>query len=395
MTVARPSFAFALIAAGTALGLAGTDLVLPAVPMLPSVLGGTAERAQLVLAAFTAGAAAGLLLFGELGARFDQRRVLIVSLLGYAALSGLCSLSPSLDALIGLRFAQGAAGAAAAVFAPGMLRAIYGDARAVGAMGLLGTIEALAPALAPILGLWLLSGFGWRASFDLIALLAALVAVADLVFLNQLPRLVTGRGAGGYLRLLTHPQFLRQALSHAFTLGALLVIVFGAPAVFVGSMGGSLTDFIVMQISGVVCFAVASNVTGRLVARHGAERLILGGTALTMIGTLAILAYALAGGNDTRVVTALFVVVNTGLGFRGPPGFHAAIVAAEDDARGAALLVIAILLVAALGTAAVAPFISAGLVSIAVGGAVLGVAGVAMLVAIRPPQLNERFGSAE
>lgn len=387
MTVARPSFAFALIASGTALGLAGTDLVLPAVPMLPSVLSGTAERAQLVLAAFTAGAAAGLLLFGELGARFDQRRVLIVSLLAYAAISGFCSLSPNLDALIALRFAQGAAGAAAAVFAPGMLRAIYGDQRAVGAMGLLGTIEALAPALAPILGLWLLNGFGWRASFDLIALLAALIAVADLAFLNQLPRLVAGRGTGGYLRLLGHKAYLRQALSHAFNLGALLVIVFGAPTAFVTTMGGTLTDFIVMQIVGIAFFAIASNVTGRLVRRYGAERLILAGTMLGAVGASGILAYALAGGNDTRAVTALFVLLNMGLGFRGPPGFHAAIVAAEDDARGAALLVVAILLVAALGTAAVAPFITIGLVSIAIGGAVLACAAVAMLVLVRPAQM--------
>jgi DHA1 family bicyclomycin/chloramphenicol resistance-like MFS transporter len=56
---------------------------------------------------------------------------------------------------------------------------------------------------------------------------------------------------------------------------------------------------------------------------------------------------------------------------RGPPGFLAAIVAADDNARGAALLVVAILLIAACGTAAVAPFIGAGLVSIAAGGAVL------------------------
>ena len=85
--------AFALIAATTALGLAGTDLVLPAVPDLQRQLGGTAESAQLVLAAFTAGAACGLLLFGELGTHFDQRRLLVGSLLAYAAASAACGLA--------------------------------------------------------------------------------------------------------------------------------------------------------------------------------------------------------------------------------------------------------------------------------------------------------------
>ncbi len=55
-----------IVVAGTILGIAGTDLVLPAVPTLPEYITGTLNQAQLVLAAF-AGAAIWLLVFGELG----------------------------------------------------------------------------------------------------------------------------------------------------------------------------------------------------------------------------------------------------------------------------------------------------------------------------------------
>ena len=51
--------AFVLIAAGTTLGLAGTDLILPAVPSLPKALGGEIAIAQFVIAAFVAGTAIG------------------------------------------------------------------------------------------------------------------------------------------------------------------------------------------------------------------------------------------------------------------------------------------------------------------------------------------------
>ena len=77
---AAPGIAFALIVMGTILGLAGTDLVLPAVPSLPETLDGTQAMAQLILAAFVAGGCIGLLAFGELGARIDQRTLLIWSL---------------------------------------------------------------------------------------------------------------------------------------------------------------------------------------------------------------------------------------------------------------------------------------------------------------------------
>jgi len=379
----RHPLAFYLIAASTALGIAGTDLVLPAVPILPRAIGGTAESAQFVLAAFTGGAATGLLLFGELGARFDQRRLLVLSLLAYAALSIACGFSPTLGALVVLRFFQGAAGAAAAVFAPGMIRAHYGDDRAIAAIGLLGSIEAMAPALAPIVGSWLVAWAGWRSTFHVIAGLGLLLALILHLLRDRLPRPLPRGGIGGYRPLLRNAAFLRQALSHAFTLGALLIIVFGAPTVFVTVLGGTLADFVLLQILGISTFAVASNLTGRLVAQFGAERLILAGTGLTAAGTFAILAYALAGGADPRVVAGLFVPVNVGLGLRGPPGFHAAIVAADDDARGAALLVVAILLTAAIGTAAVAPFITLGLVAIAGGAALLSTAGVLLLVTIK------------
>ncbi|MGI6852864.1 MFS transporter [Mesorhizobium sp. 1B3] len=385
--------AFVMIVCGTVLGIAGTDLVLPAVPALPDVLGGTLERAQLVLAAFVAGSAFGLLLFGSLGARFDQRTLLIGSLAAYGLISGLAGISPSLEALIGLRFLQGAAGSAAAVFAPGIIRALFGDQRAVSALGFLGSVEALTPALAPVAGLWLMQLFGWNSSFQVIAILALLLAGTIGIWHRHIPPVVTRRTGRGYSHLLTDPVFLRYAVSHAFTLGALLVFVFGAPTLFVAALDATLTDFIIMQMIGIATFIVTANLTGRLAGRFGAERMIWIGTLLSAAGALAMLAHALLGVGDVLVVTALFIPFNAGLGLRGPPGFHLAVIAARgDDARGAALVVVAILVTTAIGTAAVAPFITAGLAPLACGAAILALGSVALLILL--PSLEVRSGNA-
>ena len=85
------------------IGLAGTDLVLPAIPVLPKVLEGSIEQAQLVLATFAAGTGIGLLLFGELGARFDQRKLLVISLASYAALSAAATSADTISALVVIR----------------------------------------------------------------------------------------------------------------------------------------------------------------------------------------------------------------------------------------------------------------------------------------------------
>lgn len=383
--------AFALIVGCTVIGLAGVDLVLPAIPLLPHIIGGDHAQAQLVIATFVAGSACGLLLFGTLAARHDQRTLLLFSLLAYGGVSAAAAAVQSIEALVGLRFLQGAAGSAAAAFAPGMLRAIYGDKRAVSALGLLGSVEALTPALAPIAGLWLLQSFGWNASFQALAIASALLAAALLLSRRHLVSGHRNRPSCGYLRLLLEPTFLRYAFSHAFTLGALLVVVFAAPSVLTVTMSGTVTNFIMMQAAGIFTFIVAANTAGRLVRLHGSERLIWWGTSTAAAGALSLLGYALAGGNDPFAVTLMFVPINLGLGLRGPPGFHQAILASSgDDARGAALVVVATLGSSAAGTALVAPFITRGLLPVALAASVL-LLGALLLLRVLPPLGTSRL----
>ncbi len=382
----RPYLTLALVVTATLLGLMGTDLVLPAVPSLPETLGGDAAAAQLVLAAYVGGTSIGLLAFGALGDRVATRSLFVASLLLTGIVSFACAWAPSIGWLIVLRAVQGAVASGPAVFAPAIARAMFDEARAVRAIGALGSIESLAPALAPILGVWLLALGGWQLSFELIGAVALALAAVNLA-LPLIPQ-TSRRMAGRYALLLRDKVFLRYALSQAFVLGGLLVFVFGAPAVMVRSFGGSIADFIVMQVSGIASFILCANVAGGLAARFGAERMIGIGTAMAAAGAAAMLLYGLAGGASTWVITALFVPINSGLGLRGPPGFYRAVVASHgDDARGSALVILFIMAATALGTAAVAPFIEQGLAPLAAAAFALELAALACLLFL--PRLRE------
>lgn len=388
-TRSRRWLVFGLLLAGTTLGLAGTDLVLPAITVLPDALGGSAALAQGVLAAYVAGAGAGLVGFGELGARFDQRNLLVASLLAFAGLSLMAPLAPDMNTLIALRFLQGAAGAAAAVYAPGMIKALFEERDAVHALGILGSIESVIPALAPVAGVWLLAQLGWSGSFTVTGVLALLASGVLLAARSVFPAMTSRRGAAGYSRLARDPVFARYALSQAFTLGGLLTFVFGAPVVMTEAMGGSLTHFVTMQISGIACFVIASNLTSRLSERFGAETLIMVGSWLSAAGCLSTVLYALSGVGDPAWLALLFIPVNVGLGLRGPPGFYRAVLAAKgNESRGSALVLLAILLMAALGTVAAAPFVTTGLLPLAL--IASGIAALSPVVLMVLPALNER-----
>ena len=376
--------AFGVVVLSTILGFAATDLVLPAVPLLPQALDGTPAQAQHVLASFTAGLACGLLLFGELGARLAQRPQLAVALLLFALTSWAAGRAETMQMLIALRFVQGVTAAAGAAFAPGIIRRLFDQAQAVRAIGLQGSIESLMPALAPIAGAWLLSAFSWRASFIVLAAAATVVALAvPLMPAGVFPPPDPHRG-GSYLRLLRNREVSRHGLSQAFSLAGLLVMVFAAPAVMVSVWGGPLSDFIRMQVVGVATFIAAVQMSHRLGHRFGEERVILGGSLVSAAGCVAILGYALAGGTSAAVVTALWVAVNGGFGLRGPAGFLRAIVAAGgDDSRAAALVILAILSSTALGTVVVAPWITVGLVPVAAVASAFSLGSVAVLIGLR------------
>ncbi len=375
---------FSLLICGTVLGLAGTDLVLPAIPSLPDYLAGNIEQAQLVLASFVGGTAIGLVIFGELGARADQARLLLAALFAYGALSFAASLVDNLNQLIVLRFFQGLACSAPAVFAPGIIRTIFDERGALRAIGLMGSIESLTPAFAPVLGAWLLSMGDWRTSFYVTAALTLILAVAWFALSQRLAPITNSRSQQGYWPLLHNREFARQTLSHACTLGGLLVFVFGAPTVIIRSMDGALSDFVIMQLIGISLFIASANSTHFFVDRFGRERVILFGSCLTALGCLSILLYSVLGSNEPHVLWVLFAPVNLGLGLRGPPGFHRALVAAGDnDARGAALLILAILGVAAIGTSVAALNIRGGLTPLALTASAVTAASVLFLITLR------------
>lgn len=386
----QPRLALVLLVAATILGLMGTDLVLPAVPSLPDTLGGGPAEGQLVLASYVAGTCIGLLVFGALGDRFSVRTLFVGSMLITGLVSFGAGAAQTIWALVGLRLIQGAAAAAPAVFALAIIRSMFDERGAIRALGALGSIEALAPALAPIFGVWLLGIGGWRLSFGLLGALALFLMTLNLV-LPLIPQ-VNRRQSGSYVRLLFDAVYLRYALSQALVLGGLLVFVFGAPAVLVRSFGGTIGDFIVMQVVGIASFVVLANLADGFAARFGAERMILIGTALAATGAGAMLVYGLAGGGEAWAVAVLFVPINAGLGLRGPPAVYRTVLASQgDDARGSALLMLLIMFVAAAGTALVAPLITHGLVPLAAMVFCLQLIAAALLLlpTLAPSTLNE------
>ena len=120
-----------------------------------------------------------LLLGGAAGDRFGRRRLLIIGVALFAVASIACALAPNLIVMLLGRFVQGIG---AAVLMPNSLAILgqsFSGAAKGRAIGIWASVGAIAGAVGPVLGGWLIDLGSWRGIFLLnVPLAAAAIALA-------------------------------------------------------------------------------------------------------------------------------------------------------------------------------------------------------------------------
>lgn len=344
----------------TATSMLAMDLFLPAVPTLQASLGIDVTQAQATVAVFLAGLAASQLIWGEALTRFGPRRCVLagITLLVLSAFG--CALAPDIGWLLAMRAVQGAAAGAATVVAPSVVRATLPDEHAVKGIASIAMIESAVPAAGPVLGSALLLVMDWRATFWI---LGGVTLLALPFVVRVTPRELPGldrSAVAHYGAILANRKYVRLALCHALCFGALLSFVASAPQLMVHAFGRGAGSFAALQVMSVLCFMGVASQSGRISRRIGAARAVQWGcwahVALCGLFVLAAAWFRL----DFAAVAVFWCGFCAVLAVRGPAAFSEALALPPVQmGRASAMLMLAILAAGALGTQAVAPFMSA------------------------------------
>lgn len=174
-----------MMASLMALNALAIDAMLPAFPAMIKGLSVTnANDIQYVISVFLAGTGIGALIYGPLSDRYGRKPILLVATVGAATFSLACSISPTFEIMLVMRFAHGLLAAAMAVLVISVIRDQFeGDAMAR-RMSTIFLIFMIVPIIAPTVGQLVLLFAGWRTIFDLMAFMA--VAAAFWVY-RRLP----------------------------------------------------------------------------------------------------------------------------------------------------------------------------------------------------------------
>ncbi len=273
------------------------DAMLPALPQIASELTpADPNRAQLILTSFVLGMGIGTFLAGPISDALGRKRVILGGAVLYIAGAALAAVAQSLELVLAARVLQGLGAAAPRVVSLAMVRDLYSGRQMARIVSFAMMIFTLVPAVAPLIGSFIIAGFGWRSIFGAFILFSLISA--GWLWLRQ-PETLPPEA-----RRPLRPEPLRAAVAEVLTnrviLRAIAVLTLGFGALF-GTL--SSTQQIFDQTFGRAdsfpwWFAVIAVLSGtgsflnsQIVVRLGMRPVIF---ATLVVQTALALAFALA-----------------------------------------------------------------------------------------------------
>ncbi|HQY77359.1 MAG TPA: multidrug effflux MFS transporter [Rhodoferax sp.] len=296
-----PQWAFAILLA--LLGMLGPfsiDTYLPAFADIEKSLGASAVQLQQTLSAYLFGFAFMSLFHGAISDSFGRRPVVLWGVAAFTVASVGCALSQSIGQLIFFRAVQGLSTGAGIVVSRAIIRDMFPPSQAQKVMSQVTIFFGVAPAIAPMVGGWLLIHASWHAIFWFLSGVGVVLWVAiyrllpETLHVDQRQHFHPTPLMAGYWQLGSDPRFLLLALASGIPFNGMFLYVLSAP-VYLGEILGMAPQqffwFFILNIAGIMGGAVVS---GRMAGKLPPKRQIrIGFLIMLVIGVVNLGANAL------------------------------------------------------------------------------------------------------
>ena len=174
-----------ILAMMSSMGLLASDIYLPAMPNLATALSTTDSSLQLTLGIYLFGLAISQIFIGFLSDIYGRRKILLLGFSVYTTASIFCSFSHSIETLIIFRFIQSIGASAGLVVGRATISDQFSLKEATNIYNIIYPIVAISPAIAPFIGGYISTFFGWQATFEFVAIYGAVLLIVSFFFLKE------------------------------------------------------------------------------------------------------------------------------------------------------------------------------------------------------------------
>ncbi len=235
-----PQWAFAVLLA--LLGMLGPfsiDTYLPAFAGIAQSLDASPVQMQQTLSAYLFGFAFMSLFHGAISDSFGRRPVVLWGLVVFTVASAGCALSQSIGQLIVFRAMQGLSTGAGIVVSRAVIRDMFPPSQAQKVMSQVTIFFGVAPAIAPMVGGWMLVHVSWHGIFwfltgvGVVLWLAIYRLLPETLHTTQRQHFHPRNLMAGYWQLGSDPRFFLLALASGIPFNGMFLYILSAP-VFLG-----------------------------------------------------------------------------------------------------------------------------------------------------------------
>ena len=227
----------ALLLAGLSMfGPFSIDAIFPAFPVMGEALGADKLAMQQTISVYLVAYALMSLVHGPLSDAFGRRRVILGGLIVFIGASVGCALADDLLTMLAFRAVQGLSAGVGLIVGRAVIRDVLHGDDAQRLMSQVSMIFGIAPAIAPVIGGWILGWGHWHDIFWFLVGFGALLLAATWAWLPEthptenrtapVPR----RMLRDYVLILANRRFQRLAVAGAFNFAALFLYIASAPA---------------------------------------------------------------------------------------------------------------------------------------------------------------------
>lgn len=241
-------FLVAFLVLISALGSFVNDMYTPSLPAMCRFFGCSVSLAQMGLTTGMIGLGVGQIILGPVSDRYGRRPVLMWSIVLFVVAAVISVFSESIHVFNTCRFFQGMGASGGYFLARTIPADIYSGRNLAKLMALIGGINGIAPASAPVIGGVAADHWGWKGVFLLLAAFALVILICSPALKETLPSSARAQGKWwhamkGYSVLLRNGKFMIHVAYKGLALGLLFAYISATPFILQHDYGMSQTSY--------------------------------------------------------------------------------------------------------------------------------------------------------
>lgn len=342
-----------------------TDIYAVALPKIAEYFKSYNSTAQLTIGLNLIGISLSGLIYGPLSDQYGRRKVILVGMTIFALASIACCFAQNIMQLILMRFVQGFGAGVAVVVGYATIKDMYSGYECSQVISKLNMIVALSPAIAPIIGSYIISyGYSWRLLFVIISVLSVFTLLLlffkfketvdkpkDLTITELLYKILKQ-----YIKIFKNYRFLGFVAINSLSFMWIWAYIGNLPFVLIKGMNISAKYYGYLIAVMIISYMIGAAINRKFVKKVGIKNMLLIGLFLPLISDLSLVFLYYNIGLTVVIMESFWLIANVGFAFVISNGVTSALEETEESGLSLALIAFMQMIFGATGVAIVGYF---------------------------------------